>query len=103
MGREKKLTESIGNVGIGIFLLGDPQQREQPTKGAHLDAADALVHALGRDRATLVDTQGIILARTSRLRPHMCVFTSKHYCEGRLRSIDALERPRAADLIGRQE
>ena len=79
-----------------VVLLGDPQQLEQPTKGAHPDGADvaALVHVLGKDRATLADDQGLFLDRTWRLHPSICAFTSELYYEGRLRSIDGLERQR---------
>lgn len=79
-----------------VVLLGDPQQLEQPTKGSHPDGADvaALVHVLGKDRATLADDQGLFLDRTWRLHPDICAFTSELYYEGRLRSIDALERQR---------
>src|SRR5205085_6919520 len=82
-----------------VILLGDPQQLEQPTKGAHPDGADvaALVHVLGKDRATLADDQGLFLDRTWRLHPDICAFTSELYYEGRLRSIDELERQR---LVG---
>jgi len=79
-----------------VVLLGDPQQLEQPTKGAHPDGADvaALVHVLGKDRATLADDQGLFLDRTWRLHPNICAFTSELYYDGRLRSIDGLERQR---------
>lgn len=79
-----------------VVLLGDPQQLEQPTKGAHPDGADvaALVHVLGKDRATLADDQGLFLDRTWRLHPAICAFTSELYYEGRLASIDGLERQR---------
>ncbi|OGA65445.1 MAG: hypothetical protein A3G81_12490 [Betaproteobacteria bacterium RIFCSPLOWO2_12_FULL_65_14] len=79
-----------------VVLLGDPQQLEQPTKGAHPEGADvaALVHVLGKDRATLADAQGLFLDRTYRLHPSICAFTSELYYEGRLRSIDELERQR---------
>jgi uncharacterized protein len=79
-----------------VVLLGDPQQLEQPTKGAHPNGADvaALVHVLGKDRATLANDQGLFLDRTWRLHPDICTFTSELYYEGRLRSIDALERQR---------
>lgn len=79
-----------------VVLLGDPQQLEQPTKGAHPEGADvaALVHVLGKDRATLDDDQGLFLDRTWRLHPDICAFTSELYYEGRLGSIDGLERQR---------
>jgi predicted RecB family nuclease len=79
-----------------VVLLGDPQQLEQPTKGAHPEGADvaALVHVLGKDRATLADDQGLFLDRTWRLHPAICAFTSELYYEGRLLSVDGLERQR---------
>lgn len=79
-----------------VVLLGDPQQLEQPTKGAHPDGADvaALVHVLGKDRATLADDQGLFLDRTYRLHPSICAFTSELYYEDRLRSVEGLERQR---------
>jgi len=79
-----------------IVLLGDPQQLEQPTRGAHEDGADvaALVHLLGPDRATLADEQGLFLESTYRLHPDICTFTSRAYYEGRLRSESGLEQQR---------
>jgi predicted RecB family nuclease len=77
-----------------VVLLGDPQQLEQPTKGAHPDGADVatLVHVIGKGHATLRDDQGLFLERTYRLHPEICSFTSELYYEGRLFSIDGLER-----------
>jgi len=79
-----------------LVLLGDPQQLEQPTLGAHEDGADvaALVHLLGPERATLADEQGLFLESTYRLHPAICTFTSQAYYEGRLRSEDGLEQQR---------
>lgn len=75
-----------------VVLLGDPQQLEQPIKGAHPEGADvaALVHILGRDQATLRDEQGLFLDRTYRLHPEICRFTSELYYENRLLPIDGL-------------
>ena len=69
-----------------LLLLGDPQQLEQPTKGAHEDGADvaALVHMLGPSQATLRPDQGLFLDTTYRLHPTICQFTSEAYYEGRL-------------------
>jgi uncharacterized protein len=77
-----------------LVLLGDPQQLEQPTKGAHEDGADvaALVHLLGPAQATLRAEQGLFLDRTYRLHRAVCTFTSEAYYEGRLQS--NLERQR---------
>ena len=79
-----------------LVLLGDPQQLEQPTRGAHEDGADvaALVHVIGPTQATLRDDQGLFLDRTYRLHPAVCAFTSEAYYEGRLQSNCGLERQR---------
>ncbi|MBR0969704.1 TM0106 family RecB-like putative nuclease [Bradyrhizobium japonicum] len=79
-----------------LVLLGDPQQLEQPTRGAHEDGADvaALVHLLGPAQATLRAEQGLFLDRTYRLHPTVCAFTSEAYYEGRLQSNFGLERQR---------
>ncbi len=79
-----------------LVLLGDPQQLEQPTRGAHEDGADvaALVHLLGPKQATLRAEQGLFLERTYRLHPAVCAFTSEAYYEGRLHSNSGLERQR---------
>lgn len=79
-----------------LLLLGDPQQLEQPTRGAHEDGADvaALVHLLGPAQATLRAEQGLFLDRTYRLHPAICAFTSEAYYEGRLQSNGGLDRQR---------
>lgn len=79
-----------------LVLLGDPQQLEQPTRGAHEDGADvaALVHLVGPAQATLRAEQGLFLDRTYRLHPAVCAFTSEAYYEGRLQSNCGLERQR---------
>ncbi len=79
-----------------LVLLGDPQQLEQPTRGAHENGADvaALVHLLGPAQATLRVEQGLFLDRTYRLHPAVCAFTSEAYYEGRLQSNCGLERQR---------
>jgi uncharacterized protein len=79
-----------------LVLLGDPQQLEQPTRGAHEDGADvaALVHLLGPAQATLRAEQGLFLDRTYRLHPAVCAFTSEAYYEGRLQSNSGLQRQR---------
>ncbi|MBM4268130.1 MAG: TM0106 family RecB-like putative nuclease, partial [Deltaproteobacteria bacterium] len=77
-----------------LVLLGDPQQLEQPRRGAHPEGTDvaALVHVLGAEHATIDDTQGLFLDRTWRLHPELCAFTSEAYYESRLRSVEGLER-----------
>ena len=77
-----------------LVLLGDPQQLEQPTRGAHEDGADvaALMHLLGSAQVTLRAEQGLFLDLTYRLHPAVCAFTSEAYYEGRLLSAPELER-----------
>jgi uncharacterized protein len=87
---------AAGRAARNLVLLGDPQQLEQPTRGAHEDGADvaALVHLLGPTEATLRAEQGLFLDRTYRLHPDVCTFTSEAYYEGRLLSERGLERQR---------
>jgi predicted RecB family nuclease len=77
-----------------LVLLGDPQQLEQPTRGAHEDGADvaALVHLLDAGKPTLGQAQGLFLDATYRLHPVVCAFTSEAYYEGRLHAAPGLER-----------
>ena len=74
-------------------LLGDPQQLEQPQRGAHPEGAEvaALVHVLGGGK-TIADESGLFLDETWRLHPAICRFTSELFYEGRLRSRPGLER-----------
>jgi hypothetical protein len=77
-----------------LVLLGDPQQLEQPSKGAHPEGADvaALVHILGKGRSTLDPEQGLFLDSTYRLHPAICAFTSELYYDSRLHPAAGLER-----------
>lgn len=77
-----------------VVLLGDPQQLEQPRRGAHPEGTDvaALVHILGAEAATLRDDQGLFLDRTWRLHPALCAFTSEVYYDGRLEAVPGLEQ-----------
>ena len=82
-----------------LVLLGDPQQLEQPQQGSHPEGThvSALEHLLG-EKKTIPDDRGLFLARTWRLHPDICSFTSELFYEGRLRSRDGLERQ--AHLLG---
>ncbi len=90
---------SLANVlacapaGRNLVLLGDPQQLEQPQKGSHPEGSDisALAHLLD-GRRTINEEQGLFLAQTWRLHPSICRFTSELFYEGRLASLDGLER-----------
>jgi len=80
-------------AGKSLVLLGDPQQLEQPQKGSHPEGSDisALGHLLD-GRRTIGKTQGLFLTETWRLHPAICGFTSELFYEGRLVSLDGLER-----------
>jgi|SRR5579884_774916 len=90
---------SLANVlacapaGRSLVLLGDPQQLEQPQKGSHPEGSDisALAHLLG-GRRTVSEEEGLFLAETWRLHPAICRFTSELFYEGRLVSLNGLER-----------
>ena len=75
-----------------LVLLGDPQQLEQPQKGAHPEGAEvaALVHILA-GRKTISNEAGLFLDMTWRLHPRICAFTSELFYEKRLASISGLE------------
>jgi len=70
-----------------LVLLGDPQQLEQPQRGAHPEGAEiaALNHVLDR-RPTVQPDRGLFLEQTWRLHPNICQFTSELYYENRLQA-----------------
>jgi uncharacterized protein len=76
-----------------IVLLGDPQQLEQPKKAAHPDGVDisALEHMLD-GHTTVPDDRGVFLPKTWRMAPAITAYTSEMFYEGRLSSIEGLER-----------
>ncbi|MCH8872794.1 TM0106 family RecB-like putative nuclease [candidate division KSB1 bacterium] len=76
-----------------LILLGDPQQLEQPQKGAHPAGTDvdALTHLLdGAD--TMPPDKGLFIETTRRLHPDLAKFTSELYYEKRLKTLAGLER-----------
>jgi predicted RecB family nuclease len=76
-----------------LILLGDPQQLEQPQKGAHPEGSDvaALTHFID-GRQTISDAMGIFLGVTYRLHPRIAAFTSEVYYESRLESDPRLKK-----------
>ncbi len=76
-----------------LILLGDPQQLEQPQKGAHPEGSDvaALTYLLD-GHATMPKGKGLFLDVTRRLHPAICKFTSEIFYEGRLESYPGLEK-----------
>ncbi|MFZ3323726.1 MAG: TM0106 family RecB-like putative nuclease [Usitatibacter sp.] len=95
---QMSLANALAATGAArnVVLLGDPQQLEQPQKGAHPEGADvaALVHLVGKSRATLEDDQGLFLDSTFRLHPAICDFTSEIYYEDRLVPVPGRDRQR---------
>ena len=75
-----------------LILLGDPQQLEQPQRGAHPEGADvaALVHVLDGEK-TMPGQKGLFLDISWRLHPDICALTSELYYESRLNSLPSLE------------
>jgi hypothetical protein len=84
---------AAGRAAENIVLLGDPQQLEQPQRGAHPEGSDvaALDHLLDGHQTMPAD-KGLFLKDTWRLHPAICRFTSKQFYEHRLQSRDGLER-----------
>ncbi len=76
-----------------IILLGDPQQLEQPQKGAHPEGSDvaALTYLIGNHQ-TMPAEQGLFLGQTYRLHPNISAFTSELFYEGKLKSFPGLEK-----------
>ncbi len=76
-----------------IVLLGDPQQLEQPQRGAHPEGAEVagLVHVLN-GRKTMPAEAGLFLDETWRLHPEICAFTSELFYENRLHARPGRER-----------
>lgn len=76
-----------------LILLGDPQQLEQPQRGAHPEGSDvaALTYLLD-GHPTMPEGMGLFLGVTRRLHPTLCKFTSEIFYEGRLTSLPELEK-----------
>ncbi len=74
-----------------LILLGDPQQLEQPQKGAHPEGSDIAALAYLLDgQPTMPEGRGLFLSTTRRLHPAICQFTSEIFYEGRLQSLPGL-------------
>jgi predicted RecB family nuclease len=81
-----------------LILLGDPQQLEQPQKGAHPEGADvaALTYFMGGQQ-TISDNKGIFLGITYRLHENIKEFTSELFYQKRLTSKPELQ---ALSIVG---
>ena len=84
---------AASRAALNIILLGDPQQLEQPQKGAHPEGSDvaALTYLLD-GHATMPEGKGLFLEFTRRLHPDICKFTSEIFYEGKLKSLAGLEQ-----------
>jgi predicted RecB family nuclease len=84
---------AVSPAARSLILLGDPQQLEQPLKGTHPPGAErsALAHLLD-GAATMPAEKGLFLAKTWRLHPDVCAFTSEAFYAGLLAPQDGLER-----------
>jgi predicted RecB family nuclease len=84
---------AMGGSARNIVLLGDPQQLDQPTQGVHPDGAgvSALAHVLGR-LETVPSDRGLFLEKTWRMHPAITAYTSDLFYEGKLKSVEGLER-----------
>jgi uncharacterized protein len=76
-----------------MVLLGDPQQLTQPSNATHPDGSgdSVLEHMLDGD-ATIRPDRGIFLDRTYRMHPAITELVSGMSYDGRLRSVEGLER-----------
>ena len=84
---------AASRAGLNLILLGDPQQLEQPQKGAHPEGSDvaALTYLLD-GHATMPVGSGLFLDTTRRLHPSISRFTSELFYEGKLKSLSGLEK-----------
>ena len=83
---------AVAQATTNVILLGDPQQLDQPLRGAHPIGADAsaLAHLLG-EHQTIPKDRGLFLPETWRLHPSICAFTSEVFYENRLTYHDGLQ------------
>ena len=90
---------AVSPAARSLILLGDPQQLEQPLKGTHPPGAErsALAHLLD-GAATMPADKGLFLARTWRLHPDVCAFTSEVFYEDRLAPEPGNERQALAGV-----
>lgn len=84
---------AASRAGLNLILLGDPQQLEQPQKGAHPEGSDvaALAYLLN-GQATMPEGNGLFLSTTRRLHPNISRFTSELFYDGKLESLQGLDK-----------
>jgi uncharacterized protein len=88
---------AVSAAARSLVLLGDPQQLDQPLQGTHPPGAEAsaLGHVLAGE-STMAPDRGLFLARTRRLHPDLCRFTSEVFYKSRLASEEWLARQQLA-------
>lgn len=80
-----------------VILLGDPQQLEQPQRGAHPEGSDiAALSYLLEEKPTMPEGKGLFLDVTHRIHPSITKFTSEIFYEDKLTSLPGLENQRIA-------
>ncbi|MDQ2655878.1 MAG: TM0106 family RecB-like putative nuclease [Bacteroidota bacterium] len=74
-----------------LILLGDPQQLEQPQKGAHPEGSGvaALTHLLDGKRV-MPEGKGLFLNVTRRINPSIAKFTSEIFYDNKLEALAEL-------------
>ncbi|WP_087004516.1 TM0106 family RecB-like putative nuclease [Rhizobium sullae] len=86
---------AVSQAAKRLVLLGDPQQLDQPSQGAHPDGVgvSSLEHVLGGQQ-TIGPEQGLFLAETWRMHPDVCAFISELFYESKLAPIAACVKQR---------
>ncbi len=86
---------AVSQAARSLVLLGDPQQLTQPSNATHPYGAgvSALDHLLD-GQVTIRSDHGVFLDATWRMHPDITAFVSETSYEGRLGSVDGLDRQR---------
>ncbi len=96
------LANALASMGVATdtLLVGDPAQLDQPIQGAHPEGTDvsALAHVID-GAVTMPDDLGLFLDRTRRMHPSICRFVSDVVYDGKLSSVDGLERQRVDSRV----
>jgi uncharacterized protein len=83
---------AVAGSARNLALLGDPQQLATPSQAAHPPGSgvSSLEHILG-DRSTMPPDAGLLIDKTWRMHPELCMFTSETFYDGKLTGVDGLE------------
>lgn len=84
---------AVSGAAKAVVLIGDPQQLDQPVKGSHPDGTDvSALDYLLEGQKTISPEKGLFLEKTWRLHPSICAYTSELFYDGKLTSIEGLDR-----------